>query len=348
MDEKNNVNDTVTSNNKTMEYYNNVTKSIINQTTTEVDPDLNIEKEAFFLSKKAEKKLEKKSCLCSLCISKQVRFLEAIELFKSAGDKYRLCNQWQKAGICYENCSIIKLKLKQKPMNFYKQAYYCFSKIDIGNDSKRVFEKMNHYLEKEKAFFQIGKNYENLAIEKQNKKKYEEAITNYLKALEYYEKERNQESLKTNIKIKLSELMMLNDHPNAPNSVPEMLESIAINYLKKPITKMHAKDYFGKAILCNIYFKDNPSEGDIYIDKYKKIDKTFDDSNVCKLCHEVINSLNNKDYKKLNDCIQQYKEENEIDELMNDILNKIVEKEKSNNIRESTSNDNFTDEEDIK
>ena len=33
---------------------------------------------------------------------------------------------------------------------------------------------------------------------------------------------------------------------------------------------------------------------------------------------------------------------------MNDILNKIVEKEKSNNIRESTSNDNFTDEEDIK
>ena len=60
MDEKNNVNDTVTSNNKTMEYYNNVTKSIINQTTTDVDPDINIEKEAFFLAKKAEKKLEKK------------------------------------------------------------------------------------------------------------------------------------------------------------------------------------------------------------------------------------------------------------------------------------------------
>ena len=75
---------------------------------------------------------------------------------------------------------------------------------------------MNHYLEKDKEFLEIGKNYENLAIKKQNKKKYNEAITNYLKALQYYNKQCKQELLRTNIRIKLSELMMLNDYPDAP------------------------------------------------------------------------------------------------------------------------------------
>lgn len=336
--------DTITSNNKTMEYYNNVTKSIINQTTTDVDVETNMEKEAYFLVKKAEKKLEKRCCLYSLCSSKKERLLKALDLYKRAGDKYKISNQWKKAGLCYENCSIIKIKLKQIPTNFYRQSYYCFAKIDIGNDAEKIFNRMNHYLEKDKEFFEIGKNYENLAVEKQNKKKYNEAITNYLKALQYYNKQCKQELLRTNIRIKLSELMMLNDYPDAPKKVPGMLESIAVNYLKKPSTKNYAKDYFGKAILSQIYFKDNISDYDIYINKYNKIDKSFEESNIYKLCCDVINSLKNNDYRKLNYSIQQYRETNEVDELMNDILNKIIEKTKNiYNIRESISNYNYTD-----
>ena len=155
--EKNNINDTVTSNNKTMEYYNNITKSYINQTATDIDNESNMEQEAFALVRKAENKLKNKCCLYSLISSKHDRIVQACELYKRAGDKYKLVNHWKKAGLCYENCALIKNKLKEKPLNFYKQSYMCFSKIDIGDDSQRIFEKMNLYLEKEGQYFQVGK-----------------------------------------------------------------------------------------------------------------------------------------------------------------------------------------------
>lgn len=357
--DKNNINDTTTSNNKTMEYYNSVTKSIINQTGTEIDNDMCMENEAIIQIKKAEHKLKKKCCLNYICYSKKERLNDACELFKRAGDKFKVCNQWRKAGACYENCAIIKNKLKEKPINYYILSYQCFSKIDIGNEKKNIFEKMNYFLEKDGEFYKVGKNYENLAIQKENKKKYDEAIKYYLQAIKYYDKAGNHEELKTNIQIKVCELMILNNHPEAGKKVPNMLENIAVKYYKNPLKRKSAKDYFGKAILCNVYFRDNPSDGNIFIDKYKKIDKTFKDSEICDLCCNIVNNIENNNFNQLNHIIQQYKDSNELDDFMDDILDKIIEKEKSKNttnIRDSISNSinnstnikNDSDEEDTK
>ena len=345
--DKNNINDTLASN-KTMEYYNNITKSYINQTATDIDNESNLEHEALVLVRKAENKVKKKCCLYSLISSKHERIVQACDLYKRAGDKYKLVNQWKKAGLCYENCALIKTKLKEKPLNFYKQSYMCFSKIDIGDDSKRIFDLMNQYLEKEGQYFQVGKNNENLGIEKENKKKYNEAINYYLIAIKYYEKDGKHESLIIKIQIKLAELMMINEDPDAPKKVPIMLENIGTYYLQNLITKYSAKDYFGKAILCNIYYSDNPSEGNIYIKKYKKMDKTFEESTIYNLCCDIVNSIENNDYNQLNNSILQYKEINEVDEFMNYILDKILEKiNKINNIKKSiaseTNNEDYDD-----
>ena len=346
--EKNNINDTVTSNNRTMEYNNNITKSYINQTLTEADNESNLEHKAILLVRKAEQKLKRKCCLYSLFSSKHERIVQACDLYKKAADKYMIVNQWKKAGLCFENCALIKKKLKEKPINFYKQSYTCFSKIDIGDDSKRIFDQMNQYLEKEGEYFQIGKNYENLAIQKENKKKHNEAINNYLQANKYYEKDGKHESLKINIQIKLTELMMINEHPDTQKKVPIMLENIGINYLKYPITKYAAKDYFGKAILCHIYYNDEPSEGNKYIEKYKKIDKTFEESTIYQLCCDISNSIENNDYNQLKHCIKQYKESNDVDEFTNNILNKIQEKVKKINPKDSVTTEVNDEDETIK
>ena len=338
---KNNINDTTTSNNKTMEYYNTVTKSIINQTGTEVDNDMYIENEAIIQIKKAEQKLKKKCCINYICCSKKESLNEACNLFKSAGDKFKQCNQWKKAGLCYENCAIIKNKLKEKPINYYILSYQCFSKIDFGNEPKHIFEKMNYYLEKDREYFKVGKNYENLAVQKENKKKYDDAIKFYLQAIKYYDKDGNHEELKTNLQIKVAELMVLNNHPKARKKVPDLLENIALKYYKDPVTRNEAKNFFGKAILCNIYFRDNPSDGNIFINKYEKIDKTFNESEIYNLCCNIVNHIENKNFDNLNNIIQQYKDINELDDFMYDILDKILEKEKrNNNIKDSLSDSN--------
>ena len=341
---KNNINDTA-SNNKTMEYYN-VTKSIINQTLTEVDNDTKLEGEARDLARKAEKKLKRRCCLYALIHSKEERLIESCQLYKKAGDKFKMCNQWKKAGLCYENCAYIKLRLKEKPINFYINAYNCYNKIDIGNESKVVFDKMNSYLEKDKNYFQVAKNYEELAIQKEIKKKYEEAMDLYFKSSIYYERDGKNENLKNEMKIKTAELMMKIEHEKASKEVPTILENAGVNYLKIRGRENEAKELFGEAILCSLYFEDNPNIGNTLIDKYNKIDKSFQYSNIYNLCVGVINSMENHDFKKLNYVIQKYKESYEIDQFMEDILDKIIEKEKKlHNIKESLSSDfnNFDD-----
>ena len=343
--EKNKINDTATSNNKTMEYNNTVTNTMINQTTTDIiDNDANIEREAHFLIKRAESKYKPVSCLYSLCNSKSKRYNESCELFKKAGDKFKKCNQWRKAAICYDNCSIIKLKLKESPLKYYQESYLCFSKIDIGNESKMAFQKMNQYLEKEKQYFQVAKNNETLAQQKEKKKKFDEAINYYMEALKYYNKDGKHENLKTNIQIKLAELMLINNHPDANKKVPSILEDVGIYFMKKPTTNNSANDYFGKAVLSFIYYNNDSSEGDIYIKKYKKISKSFEESSIYSLCCDVSNSMENRDYSKLTSSIQKYKDINELDEFMYDILDKLIEKGKKFSIISSKKNNNDTDE----
>ena len=335
---KNNINDTA-SNNKTMEYYN-VTKSIINQTITEVDNDTKLEGEAKNLVKKAENKLKRRCCLYQLIHSKEERLIESCQLYRRAGDKYKLCNQWKKAGLCYENCALIKIRLKEKPTNFYKLAYNCYEKIDIGNEAKVVFDKMNICLEKDKNFFQAGKNCEELAFQKEIKRKYEEAMDLYFKSSNYYDRDGKNENLKNEMKIKTAELMMKIEHEKASKEVPTILENVGVYYLKIPERESEAKELFGKAILSNLYFNETPNIGNILIDKYKKIDKSFQNSYIYNLCIGVINSMEKHDFRKLNDIIQQYKETFEIDQFMENLLDKIIEKEKkANNIKDSLSSD---------
>ena len=325
---KDQITNTSLNSNKTMEYMNTMNKSIINQTETELEMDSNQEKEAKKLIKKANSLSKQRCCcFCNICSSKEKRYLESSNLYYKAGDIYKSFHQWNNAGVCYENSSIMKEKTKESPLSSYEQAYYCFEKTGIGTDSKRMFDKINLLLEKEGKFFQIGKNHENLAIKRENREKYDTAIEHYLQAIKYYEKDGKHKNLKTKILIKLTELMILHNHPQAKENVPIMLEDIGNNYLKNIMTKYQAKDYFGKAILTRIYFNDNIEEAKEYMNKYKKKDKSFEESNIYNFCSDIILYIENGENDKLNSCVQNYKKIYDLDEYMSFILDNIIDRE---------------------
>ena len=212
---------------KTMDYANTFTKSIINQTENDLEIESNLERECNNLIKSAKRKIQPKCCL--FCSPKYKRYEESCSLYKIAGDKYKSAHCWHKAAICYENCSLIKKRLQQNPLNYYEQAYYCYDKMDFSNDLKNIFDMMNSLLEKEGKFFQVGKNYENMGIKMEKKENYDIAIEYYLLAMKYYEKDFKHENIKTKLLIKLCELMILHNYSKAENYVPNMLENIGIN-----------------------------------------------------------------------------------------------------------------------
>ena len=340
------INTSMNTTNKTMDYVNSITKSVINNTEPENDVDSRIESEGKILMRKARSYCQKQCCLVELCSPKDKRYIKAINLYKKAGDKYKSIHHWRNAGICYENCGLIQQKLSNDPLSFYEEAYFCYEKIDIGDDSKQIFDKINSLLEANGKFFQVGKNYENLAIKRENKEKYDIAIEHYLQAVKYYEKDGQHENLKTKIYIKLSELMILHNHPQAETKVPSMLESIGKNYLSNLMTKYLAKEYFGKAILTRLYFNDNIQEAKDYMEKYKKKDKTFEESNIYIICWEIISSIEQGDIENLNIATQKYKNICNSDESMMLILDNIVDREiqkqklKETELKESKEEEN--------
>ena len=339
---KNIINDSTSSNLK-IEFTNTLnTNSYANSNINQSNS--NIEDEALFLIRKAERKLNPDCCMCTLFSSRTKRFKEACEFYEKAGNIYKSINQWRKAANCFDNCSKIKIQLKENPINYYKELFFCYYKLNSETNYKRYFEKMNECLEKEGEFYQAGKYSENLAKQMENNDKNNDAIIYYDQALKYYEKDGKDNTLINSIRGKIAELMLVNNHPDAPSRVPIILENVAKNYLQNPITKYSAKEYFGKAILCIIYYSNNPSEGSIYLKKYMEIDPTFDESNIYNLCCDVIKSMETNNINNLKYSIQKYKEISEMDKFMIDILKKIVEKESNNNqINGNNNNLNYED-----
>ena len=325
---------------------NNTTNSSINQ--NENDNNYNLENDAFTLKRKAENKLNPGCCMDTLFTSKSKRYEDACELYKKAGDKYKICSQWRKAGDCFENCANIKIKLKDNPVNYYQESFFCYSKADSDNNSKKIFGKMNQYLARKGEYFQAGKNNENLAIKMENNDKYNDAIFYYLEASNYYELDGKHESLKNKIDSKIAELMMINNYHDASKKVPTLLENIGNNCLNNSLTKYSAKDYFGKSILSLIYYSNNPSEIEMNINKYKEIDKTFEGSEIYNLCNNSFNAMKNKDINMLKISIKKYKEVNELDEFMIDIFNKLEEKIKKESQLGQINENNSNYEEDLK
>ena len=327
---------------KTMDYANTFTKSIINQTENDLDIESNLERECNNLIKSARRKIQPKCCL--FCSPKYKRYEESCSLYKMAGDKYKSAHCWHKAAICYENCSLIKKRLQQNPLNYYEQAYYCYDKMDFSNDLKNIFDMMNSLLEKEGKFFQVGKNYENMGIKMEKKENYDIAIEYYLLAMKYYEKDFKHENIKTKLLIKLCELMVLHNYSKAENYVPNMLENIGINYLKNIMIKYMAKEYFGKAVLTRIYFNDDIQEAKLYINKYKNKDKSFEDSNIYILCKDFISLIEHGENDKLNNAVQKYKEICGIDEYLTFILDNIIDREnQKKKLKDKENNENNND-----
>jgi len=281
----------------------------------------------------------------TLFYSKSKRYEDACEFYEKGGKKYKSCCQWRNAGDYFENCSKIKVKLKEIPIKYYQDSFFCYSKGNSESNSKRIFEKMNENLEREGEFYQDGKNNENLAKQMENDDKYEDSIFYYNQAAKYYEKDEKHDSLKNTIEGKVADLILVNNHPDAPTKVPILLEDVSEKYLKNPITKYSAKDYFGKAPLSIIYYNNNPSERNIYLNNYKEIDQTFDDSTIYNLCSDIIQSMETNNFNSLKYSIQKYKEKSELDEFMIDILKKIEEKANNNaiNMNENNNNLNYED-----
>lgn len=300
--------------------------------------DMAEEYEAYNLCRKARQITTPSCCLISVFQSKKSRKLEAFYLYNKAGIKYKSCKNWKKAGECFEECADIKTELNESPLDSYRESYFCYEQCedkednnDVGNkDSNRLFNTILQYLTTKGEFYEAAKLCEEIAEKNEEKKKFNDAINFYSKAAEYYSNDNKHNSKKNNCFLKYAELLFMYDDTKEKEKVPEILEKVAKEYLKAPLTKYAAKEVFGKVLLIIIFNSKEISEADIYLNKYKETDETFEESSICALCKGVIEAYEEKNYEKLKKSIKDYKSICDVDNFMADIFTKLLEKLKKN------------------
>ena len=104
--------------------------------------------EALFLERRAESKENPGCCLDVICSSKNGRFKEALKLYEKSAEKYKMCNQFRKAGEIYEKCAEINIRLKKDPCNYYKDSIYCYQLSKSDYNVQKISAKLNNYSEK--------------------------------------------------------------------------------------------------------------------------------------------------------------------------------------------------------
>ena len=166
------------------------------------------EKLALELKRKAESKINPGCCIDRFCTSKKSLLNQSRDLYKQSAEIYKNCLQWRKAGDCYEKCAIIKLNLKESPVDAYKEAIFCYQNVNSDVNIKIVFFKMINYLEAKAEIYEIAKNYEELGDYYANKDNKNEAKYFYEEAIKYYEKDSNYENDKINLQKKLKKMIL--------------------------------------------------------------------------------------------------------------------------------------------
>jgi alpha-soluble NSF attachment protein len=174
-----------------------------------------MENDANQLVQKAKSKLSP-GLLGKIFSSQSSRLEEALDFYEKAANIYKLNKKWYEAGECYENCARILEKLgSDNSAGHYSDAVHCFNFVD----KKKADENMNKCLkvyERQGRFQQAGKIQKQMAEELESDLKYEEAISAYKRAGEYFSMENlNSRSYEQGCLLKQADLMCISDHKDS-------------------------------------------------------------------------------------------------------------------------------------
>lgn len=207
--------------------------------------------------------------------SNESRLEEALDLYQSAANLFKMHKQWNDAGIAFEECGNVETQLgSDSAAIHYQDAAHCFSFVDKTRAKKNLEQSIKIYVKRGK-FQQAGKITQNMANELEVDLDYTEAITKYKQAAEYYSMEnQNTRSLEQSCLIKVADLMCISNHPDMIKEAPKIYEKIGMQYLTVPLMKSSAKDYFFKCVVVYLVQKDEVS-ANICLNKFLSEDPTF-------------------------------------------------------------------------
>ncbi|MCQ2815678.1 MAG: soluble NSF attachment family protein [archaeon] len=259
------------------------------------------------LIEKAQKTL-KPGFFGKLFGSKSERVEQALELYETAANIYKMEKSWNEAGAAYEECAKLDTQLDaEMAANHYQEAAHCFSFTDKERQLKNLNLCISLY-ENRGKFQQAGKITQKIANDLEIDMEYEMAIDKYKKAADLFSMESmNTRSMQQQCLLKVADLMCISNHKNMLEEAPKIYETLGMQYLTVPLLKSSAKDVFFKCVVCYLAKKDEVS-ADIQLKKFLNEDPTMCDTRESKFLQSAIECItdpvNPEGFKK---CVAEFK-----------------------------------------
>ncbi len=174
-----------------------------------------------------------------------------------------------------------------------------------------------------------------------------EAIKFFEKGGEFYLLDGQHNSKKNDCLLKYAELMVKSDFKEGENKVIEIFDTVGKDYLKNSLTKPMSEEIFARAVLCLVLFSNegdkNFEEAEIYLNKYKEIEVTFEGSMYWKYCVDVIKAFKNKNFEEFQNVCKKHKNLIDSDNFLFELTSKLLEKMEGGNVVKLDDDDNNDD-----
>jgi len=261
---------------------------------------------------KAEKKLKS----FSMFGGSSTKYEDAAEWYTKGANLYKMAKKWEQAGGAFVKAAECNLKAQSKheAATNYINAGNCFKKTNV-TDAVNCFRTAIELYTDDGRFSVAAKHQKEVAELFEGEMDYENAITNYQTAAEYYEGE-NSTSAANQCLLKVAQYSaQLEKYDKAV----EIYEQVARNSLDNNLLKWSVKDYFLKAIICHLCQQDVVSAKRA-LEKYQDMDVTFSSQRECKFLTDVTAAFESYDVEAFTQAVVEFDSISKLDQWKTTML----------------------------
>lgn len=266
----------------------------------------------------AEKKMKSSGgFLGNILGTNNIKFEEAAELYKNAGNSFKMAKKWKEAGDAFVECAKLSLKLESKHegASNYIEAANCYKKtkgeaaitaLQLAVDIYTDMGRFNMAAKQQQA---IAEMYETEIVD------LEKAIEAYEKASEWFiADESTSASNKCLLKVATFSAQL-----GKYERAIEIYQQVGRASIENNLLKYSAKEYFLKGGLCILCTGDLVRAQNA-IETFESMFPSFTDTRECKLLKDLAKSVENSDVDAFTSVVAEYDSLSRLDAWMTGIL----------------------------
>lgn len=209
---------------------------------------------------------------------------QAAELYKSAGNAYKLSNSWESSGNAFLKAaeSILQSESKSEAVNYYVEAGNSFKKVSLVDAITSYMKAIDLYAENGR-FGMCARYYKEIAEIYEGDHNIDDALTTYEQAADFYIKDNKP----TNANQMLLKVATFASEKGDLIRSADIFEKIALESLTSRLGAFSAKGYFFQCLLCHL------ASGDYVrvtnkLNEFKNADYTFGASRECGFIEKLM------------------------------------------------------------